>query len=68
LKNLEIPVIRKAEKEDQNPINRKFGNNQNETNRQMIFILDSDRINNIQKILLKKMKDKIQLGLSAFNQ
>ena len=68
MKNLENPVIRKAEKEDQNPINRKFGNNQNETNRQMAFILDSDRINNIQKILLKKMKDKIQLGLSAFNQ
>ena len=66
LKNLEIPEIKRAKKQDPNPLNRGFGN-ANESKRQISLMLDSERINSIETDLLKSMSDQIQLGFGGFD-
>ena len=66
MKNLEIPEIKRAKKQDPNPLNRGFGN-ANESKRQISLMLDSERINSIETDLLKSMSDQIQLGFGGFD-
>ena len=66
MKNLEIPEIKRAKKEDPNPINRRFGNEQ-EASKQISLMLDTDRINAIERDLLQKMSDQLQLGFGGFD-
>merc|ERR1712032_960657 len=67
LKNMEIPEIKRAKKEDPNPLNRRFGN-LNESKRQISLMLDTDRIHSIESELLQKMSDQIQLNFGAFDK
>ena len=66
MKNLEIPEIKRAKKEDPNPMNRRFGNNE-ESSKQITLMLDSERINAIERELLQKMSDQIQLVFVRFD-
>lgn len=67
LKNLETPEIKRAQREDPNPLNRRFGSDPNESSKQISLMLDNDRINFIEKELLEKMRDQITLGIGGFD-
>ena len=64
---MEIPVIKRNKKEDPNPLNRRFGN-ENESKKQISLMLDSERIESIESELLQRMSDQIQLGFGGFDK
>ena len=64
MKNMEIPVIKRT-KEDPNPLNRRFGN-ENESKKQISLMLDTNRIESIETDLLQKMSDQISLSFGGF--
>ena len=61
---MEIPEIRKAKKEEENPLKRKFGELEPSLQNSFNSLIDYNKLKKIQDELLNKLKNELFMGIT----